>query len=344
VFPNFCICCLGTACTLNTTALFGTPPFTYLWSNGATTPSITTGIAGLYTVTITDANGCSTTCSGQVVVDTFGNCGIVPNNASVCNGGSVVLTTTHVGGLAPFRYVWSTGESTSSITVTEPGIYTVSVADANGCVSSFSTTVESCDPCVTRDAAFWFSHVVPPPRISLGPGVSPATLQNVFLLEPGGLLNLGFLQVSLNQALGLFYGNPVATGDGVLSDVCAARKQLSIELIAAIANTKLLNADSSRCGVQDPNMGDFILIDTLISEAQAATQAEPNVFDCTMTTAWVNQMAFLTSLLHIFNSSGVTLPLPANEADTGIGPANVNYIHTNQTDSTTAANCACPNG
>jgi hypothetical protein len=196
---------------------------------------------------------------------------------------------------------------------------------------------------VTRDAAFWFSHVVPPPRINLGPGVSPATLQNVFQALPGGAMNLGFLQVSLNQALGLFYGNPVATGEGGLSDICAARKQLSNELIASIANTKLLNTDSSHCGVQDPNSGQFIFMDTLIAEAQAATQAQPNVFDCTTIIAWANQMQYLASLLHTFNSSGVSLPLPSSLADTGIGPANVNYILGNQTDPTTAANCACPN-
>jgi hypothetical protein len=261
----------------------------------------------------------------------------------VCSGQSITLTATVSGGVGPFSCVWSTGDTTPSIVVTEPGAYTVDVSGANGCVGSSSATVESSVQCVTRDAAYWFSHIVPPPRINLGPGVSPATLQTVFQLLPNGLVNMGFIQATLDQALGLFYGNPVATGEGGISEICADRKRLSVELIAAIANTKLLNVDSSRCGVQDPNTGDFIVIDTLIQEAQAATQVEPNVFDCTTSTAWSNQMAYLTSLLNIYNAGGVALPVSANLADTGIGTVNVNYILSNQVDPTTAANCGCPN-
>jgi hypothetical protein len=197
------------------------------------------------------------------------------------------------------------------------------------------------DQCVTRDVSFWSSHVVTPPFST----VSCVTLSNVFNLMPGGLMNLGFLQVNLGGALGLFWGNPIGTGgQGSADDVCIARKALAKELIAAIANVTLLNPDSSSCGVQDPQTGEFVLIGTLIAEAQAATQAEPNILDCSTPAsqaAWVQDMNTLTALLNIFNGGSVSLPFPGSLVDCGIGIANARYITTNQADPTTQSNCTC---
>jgi hypothetical protein len=347
--PQFCIICPGMTRTLVATPLGGVPPYTFVWKMGSTivktdtgvsTSSYSTTVPGYYTVTITDAVGCSSTCTGQVVVDTLA-CLLTANSFQVCNGNCVTLDASGVGGLAPFTFVWSTGESTPSISVCQPGTYTVSVKDANGCTASQTATVTSCNQCVTRDVAFWESHVVPPPRTTL----SCVTLSNVFNLMPGGLMDLGFLHVNLQGALGLFWGNPVGVGSGGLADdVCVARKALSQELIAAIANVTLLNPNSSGCGVTDPSTGQFIPIATLIAEAQAATQPEVNILDCSTPgsiAAWVNEMQKLTALLHTFNGGGVALPLPAGLSDCGIGTVNVHFINANTVDPTTAANCTC---
>ncbi|MCP4929527.1 MAG: hypothetical protein GY918_10790, partial [Gammaproteobacteria bacterium] len=58
-------CCEGSACTvsIDLTVLSGQSPFTYLWSNGETTQDLTNACAGEYTVTVTDANGCSSATS-----------------------------------------------------------------------------------------------------------------------------------------------------------------------------------------------------------------------------------------------------------------------------------------
>ncbi len=124
--------CSGESTVLCTTAgLAG-----YLWSTGETINCITVNAAGTYTVTVTDANGCSSSCSQTVTVIPPPICTIT-GNLSICAGESTVLCTT--AGLA--GYLWSTGETINCITVNAAGTYTVTVTDANGCSSSCSQTV-----------------------------------------------------------------------------------------------------------------------------------------------------------------------------------------------------------
>jgi hypothetical protein len=145
--------------------------------------------------------------------------------------------------------------------------------------------------------------------------------------------------VDLNDALGIYWGDLTSTGDAVRSGVCAARKRLSIELMAAMANSTLLNPNSTGCGVQDVG-GNFVLLSTLIEEAQAAMQPQAGL-DCNNQVAWIAQMNALATLLGQFNGGGTAQALPSNLVACGVGAANNTFISANQTDPTTAANCAC---
>src|SRR5206468_321964 len=109
--------------------------------NITVTPTVTT----IYTVTVTDANGCTSSCSTTVTVNPAPTCSITPSNPSICVGGSSTLTAS--GGTS---FLWSNAATTASITVNptstkvKPTItttYTVTVTNANGCTSSCSTTV-----------------------------------------------------------------------------------------------------------------------------------------------------------------------------------------------------------
>lgn len=110
----------------------------YLWSNGATTQSITVSTSGTYDVTVTGANGCTAT-SSSLTVNV-----VPPPTATVtvsgptvfCQGGSVTLSAS--GGSS---YLWSTGATTSSIVVTQSGTYTVDVSNGSCGVTSSATTV-----------------------------------------------------------------------------------------------------------------------------------------------------------------------------------------------------------
>ncbi|MFM9053223.1 MAG: hypothetical protein ACKOKF_13080, partial [Bacteroidota bacterium] len=123
----------------------GTSPFSYSWSNGATTEDISGLGQGSYSVTVTDANGCTATASVAVTQPTAVALSTTQTNV-LCNGaatGSVDLTVT--GGTAPYSYSWSNGATTQDIGSLSAGTYNVTVNDANGttngCTASTSVTI-----------------------------------------------------------------------------------------------------------------------------------------------------------------------------------------------------------
>ncbi len=120
----------------------GTTAYTYAWSNGATTSSITGIIAGTYTVTITDANGCTDSESVTITEPSAMTASIgTPTNAS-CNGASDGSATASVsGGTATFTYAWSNGGTSATNSGLAAGTYTVTVTDANGCSDTESVTI-----------------------------------------------------------------------------------------------------------------------------------------------------------------------------------------------------------
>ncbi|MEP4826783.1 MAG: Ig-like domain-containing protein, partial [Gilvibacter sp.] len=128
--------------SLDLTVTGGNAPYTFLWSNGATTEDINLLAAGTYSVTITDSKGCSTTDSAEVLQP---DAPLAISNVVtdvLCNGdatGAVNITVT--GGTMPYTYSWSNGATTEDIADVTAGSYSVTVTDANGCSISDSATV-----------------------------------------------------------------------------------------------------------------------------------------------------------------------------------------------------------
>ena len=115
--------------------LFAGSYASYLWSNGNTTPSITTNVSGNYTVTVTDANGCVGSSNYNLLA--FQNpIPVISGTAAICQNQNSVLDA---GSFASWQ--WSTGAVSQTISVTQSGTYSVTVTNTDGCVASTSFNV-----------------------------------------------------------------------------------------------------------------------------------------------------------------------------------------------------------
>ena len=126
--------------TLN--AAGGTTPYSYNWGGGIVSQNRTNVSAGNYTVTVTDAAGCSITASATITQPLAAlNPATVANAVSCFSGsnGSVVLNAN--GGTAPYSYTWNNGAVTQNISNLAAGTYNVTVTDAKGCSATAAATV-----------------------------------------------------------------------------------------------------------------------------------------------------------------------------------------------------------
>lgn len=117
-------------------------PVNYLWSSGATTQTITGLSADWYSVTITDANGCT----AETSVEVGSNPSQIVVAATVtdehCDDNHGAASASANGGTS-YAYTWSTGATTATISGLTAGTYTVTVTDANGCTGSATAMVQN---------------------------------------------------------------------------------------------------------------------------------------------------------------------------------------------------------
>lgn len=126
--------CLGAANgAISITTTNGIPPYNYAWSNGSTTAQLSNVTAGNYYITVSDANNC-------IVLDTFTigtnasfNISLLSKANILCHGDSSGVAS--VTQNAAFTYLWSTGQTTATVTNLPAGLHSV-VATNAGCQST----------------------------------------------------------------------------------------------------------------------------------------------------------------------------------------------------------------
>ncbi|QQS29846.1 MAG: DUF11 domain-containing protein [Sphingobacteriales bacterium] len=126
---------------INSTVNGGTPGYSYNWGGGVTTEDRTGLLAGTYTVTVTDANGCTITTSATITEPTALLISCSKTDVSITNGSDGSATVNANGGTVTYSYLWSNGQTTSVINGISAGTYSVTVTDANGCSAFCSTTL-----------------------------------------------------------------------------------------------------------------------------------------------------------------------------------------------------------
>jgi ELWxxDGT repeat protein len=119
------------------TAEGGTAPYTYLWSNNQTDDEIFNLPAGIYNVTVTDANGCTATAQ-YTVTQPAQLTATITNTSTACSNSASVSAT---GGVGSYTYLWSNGATGTSISNVQASTYSVTVTDGNGCTTTTQITL-----------------------------------------------------------------------------------------------------------------------------------------------------------------------------------------------------------
>jgi hypothetical protein len=134
--------CPGATSTLTANGTGGPGPFTYSWSTGATTAVITTSVAGVYTSTFTNGNGCKA--SQSVTVSTAPGLSVTvsASPSSLCGGGSSTLTAS-----GATTYTWMPGSLSGANVVVTPTISTTyTVNGTSGSCTGSQTVSISVNP------------------------------------------------------------------------------------------------------------------------------------------------------------------------------------------------------
>ena len=147
--PNVTLSQSGTICGLTApfsgqTAITATAGFTtYNWSTGVSGSgnAVTVSAPGTYTVTVTNASGC--TAVKSLTVSSFASPNVsVTGPGSLCSGVNATLTLNS----SFSSYLWNDNSTASSLAIINPGTYSVTVTDNNGCSATTSKTIAAAAP------------------------------------------------------------------------------------------------------------------------------------------------------------------------------------------------------
>jgi len=245
------------------------PGATYAWSPAANlnaaniqSPSILADVSATYTVTVTDANGCSVS-DAISITRPFQNLP-AQSTASACADAPPTLTTPQIGS----SYLWSTGATSASIVPTASGPHTLTITDGNGCqgITTFNVTLH------------------PLPTVELGPDVSlcGAAGHTIQANSPGNSIqwSTGATGQQITVSTSGTYGVTVTTPNG-----CTATDNVQVTFNALPVDVL---QDQSTCISSPPqlnagNAGSTYLWNTGAT-SQSITPTASGVYSVTVTT------------------------------------------------------------
>lgn len=211
----------------------GTAPYSYSWSNGEFTSSISNLTAGSYNVVVTDANNCATNTTAQVAREGVLTVSTEITHTISCHGyndGSVMATAPNA--VAPVLYSWNTGYATPEINNLFEGTYLVSVTDGWGCSGQSSITITSPQDMLVQTVA-----IAPKCHDSYDGRINVSAMGGVAPYEY--IWNNGVSGQDLTDVHAGVYALTITDGAG-----CSSSKNITLEapadLVAEIRTTNVL--------------------------------------------------------------------------------------------------------
>jgi gliding motility-associated-like protein len=141
--------------TIAIAATGGTSPYSFAWSNGGITNTISNLPIGNYTVTVTDANGCQKSATFSISQPTDIALNIGKTNVLCFGGNTGSAFVTATGGTGTYNYTWNSTptQNVDSAVGLPVGVYEVIVSDANGCLDSIATIINQPAPLASTISA-----------------------------------------------------------------------------------------------------------------------------------------------------------------------------------------------
>jgi uncharacterized repeat protein (TIGR01451 family) len=189
---NFSVAGTAASCTNGTATITGlsggTAPYSYLWSNSATSSALTGLVRGYYTVKVADANGCNTTRAVNIsqTPNITVNTTVSPATCIMNNGSATAFGS---GGVGPYTYLWSNTQTTQLASGLAGGnYYYVTATDANGCTGQAGAYINISTPITATSSATSSSCTSPTGTATVVPsgGTTPYTIVwNSFPVQTG---------------------------------------------------------------------------------------------------------------------------------------------------------------
>jgi hypothetical protein len=244
----------------------GVAPYGYVWSNGTRSEDATSLPVGSYTVTVTDANGCSATRTESIVNSSTLTINVSSLSSPSCHGAATgAVTLTAIGGRAPYAFNWLDGVSGSTRTGMRAGTYTAVVEDADRCRITQVVTLTEPTPIVIS----FVPTLVPCPGNASG--AITTTVSGGTGTVYGYLWNDG---VTTANRSGLVAGTYVVT----VSDALACRQTGSVVISAINAGPAapvLTSASINQCGTAAVNLSVTPVVGTTYNWYSAPTITSP---------------------------------------------------------------------
>lgn len=191
--------------SINLNVSGGTPSYSFNWSNGQTSQNISSLNAGIYSVTITDANMCQRVDSVEIT-EPDSIFFILSVTQPLCSANNGAIDLTVMGGTTSYFYNWSSGQTTQDIASLNSGTYYLTVTDSNSCVEIDSVTLN-------QQLALTLSATFTEPTCNMSDGTIDLTVNggappysynwsNGQTTEDISLLSYGIYAVTISDSVG----------------------------------------------------------------------------------------------------------------------------------------------